>query len=161
MATLVRARQRHNFKLIAWVVMPEHVHLMLVPTAGKAHGSTLPSILIGIKKPVATRALAQWKRLRWNGLAELADAGGNLHFWQPGGGFDRNVRDAAELYREVVYMHQNPVTRGLVDKSIDWAWSSARSYAGWPKQFAKHDSIMIDSNAFPGPRAERWLGDAV
>jgi putative transposase len=135
------------------------VHLVVVPTATNGHGSALPSILIAIKKPVATIALATWRQRRWTGLTKLTDTRGKLHFWQSGGGFDRNVRDLAELSREVVYVHQNPVTRGLVNKSIEWAWSSARSYAAWPDQPLKHDSIIVDHIEFPGPHAQRWLGD--
>ena len=47
-----------------------------------------------------------------------------------GGGFDRNVRDMKELKKEIAYIHDNPVRRGLVEKSVDWKWSSARWYAG-------------------------------
>lgn len=63
-------------------------------------------------------------------LARITRADGSARFWQPGGGFDRNVRDYAELSREIEYIHHNPVRRGLVANPIDWPWSSARWYAG-------------------------------
>ena len=166
MAALRLARERHRFKLVAWVAMPEHIHIILVPTARQglrgpnSPGSALPSILLALKKPFAERVLARWKELRWKGLASLADARGHSHFWQAGGGFDRNVRDAAELAREVRYIHQNPVARGLVKQATDWRWSSAGWYAGVPSPGPAVDTINFDGSPFPGPHPERYLGEA-
>ncbi len=166
MGALELARERHRFKLLAWVAMPEHIHIILVPSARPglpspdSPGSALPSILLALKKPFAERVLARWKELRWKGLASLADARGRLHFWQAGGGFDRNVRDAAELAREVRYIHQNPVARGLVKQAADWRWSSARRYAGVPSPGPDVDTINFEGLPFPGPQPERYLGEA-
>ncbi len=51
-------------------------------------------------------------------------------FWQPGGGYDRNIDDVETLLSMIEYFHLNPVRRGLVERAIDWEWSSARWYAG-------------------------------
>src|SRR5262249_48785979 len=51
-------------------------------------------------------------------------------FWQPGGGYDRNITSAAALRAVIDYIHANPVRRGLVARAEDWEWSSARWYAG-------------------------------
>ena len=51
-------------------------------------------------------------------------------FWQPGGGYDRNIECIDTLERMIDYIHLNPVRRGLVENAIDWQWSSARWYAG-------------------------------
>jgi putative transposase len=51
-------------------------------------------------------------------------------FWQPGGGYDRNIERVDTLERMIDYIHLNPVRRGLVERAIDWPWSSARWYAG-------------------------------
>jgi len=145
--------------------MPEHVHIILIPTAAAGrdwpedHGSGLPAILIGIKKPLAETVIGRWKAVRWNDLASVTDARGGLHFWQPGGGFDRNVRDLDELEREVRYIHQNPVRRGLVEQSTDWRWSSARWYAGWKDVGLAINQLVLDREEFPGPRPEGYLGD--
>lgn len=140
--------------------MPEHVHLMLIPTADKSNGSPLSSILIAIKKTLATQVLARWKTLEWPDLANITDTRGNLHFWQPGGGFDRNVRDISELQREIVYIHRNPVERGLVTQPTDWAWSSARYYDGWPNQVVEIDTTTIEGRTFPGANREKFLGES-
>jgi prepilin-type processing-associated H-X9-DG protein len=51
-------------------------------------------------------------------------------FWQPGGGYDRNITSSAVLRAVIDYLHANPVRRGLVARAEDWEWSSARWYAG-------------------------------
>ncbi len=50
------------------------------------------------------------------------------HFWQRGGGYDRNLRSVRDIHEKVRYVHDNPVRRGLCDRSIDWYWSSAKSW---------------------------------
>jgi putative transposase len=51
-------------------------------------------------------------------------------FWQRGGGYDRNVIDDKTAHRQIEYIHNNPVRRGLCTTSVDWLWSSAADYAG-------------------------------
>jgi REP-associated tyrosine transposase len=51
-------------------------------------------------------------------------------FWQPGGGYDRNITSIEALRAMIDYIHANPVRRGLVARPEDWEWSSARWYAG-------------------------------
>ena len=49
-------------------------------------------------------------------------------FWQRGGGYDRNLRSAKDVYEKIAYNHDNPVRRGLVARSEDWPSSSAREW---------------------------------
>lgn len=125
-ASLVGARERCGFALWAWVVMPEHVHLVIVPT----EAWPVDRVMRVLKQPVAEQALGRWKEMGAPVLEELR-VGEGYRYWQAGGGFDRNVRDMDELHREIEYIHQNPVARGLVTRDVDWAWSSARWYARW------------------------------
>ena len=53
-------------------------------------------------------------------------------FWQPGGGYDRNIREVETLWNMIDYVHLNPVRKGLAAGPGDWYWSSARWYAGAP-----------------------------
>ena len=45
-------------------------------------------------------------------------------------GFERYLRSWEKVVETVEYVHHNPVRRGLVDRSTEWVWSSARWYAG-------------------------------
>ena len=161
------AREMHRFRLIAWVVMPEHIHLIIVPRPLIDYDAGLPvvasksevkAIMWGLKKPFAQRVIARWVELRAPILARLRLADGTHHFWQPGGGFDRNIRSDAELWKEICYIHDNPVIAQIVEQPEDWAWSSARWYAG-----EKAGAIPIDNDhdgvAWNPP--QEWIDGAV
>jgi putative transposase len=127
---LESARQRWSFDLWAYVLMPEHVHLLIYPRgldlkAGKIAGQ--------IKERVARRVIAFIENNipRW--LSRITVCEGNRtrrRFWQPGGGYDRNLINPATAQLMIEYIHNNPVRRGLVTVAEDWEWSSARWYAG-------------------------------
>lgn len=89
----------------------------------------LSRTLRGVKMAVSKRVLARWRELRAPILDRIASRTGP-RFWQTGGGFDRNVRDDAELSREIRYIHENPVRRGLVDEPTAWRWSSVHWWLG-------------------------------
>jgi len=124
---LERVHQRNAFRLLAWVVMPDHVHLVLMPNL--PHW-TVPKILHAIKRPFAQRVIARWRELNAVVLGRLRDRSGVTRFWQRGGGYDRNIISDDELLEKIGYMHANPVRRGLADCPVDWIWSSAPWYAG-------------------------------
>ena len=125
-ALLDRARDRCGFELVAWVAMPEHVHLLIVP----GRDVQVPTILRAIKQPIPQRAIARWRAVGAPVLDRLRVGDGRYRYWQAGGGFDRLVRTPDGLERTLAYIHRNPVARGLVRHDTDWLWSSARWYAG-------------------------------
>ena len=64
-------------------------------------------------------------------------------FWQPGGGYDRNITSIEALRAMIEYIHANPVRRGLVARAEDWEWSSARWFAGIrPVKIEMDDSVL-------------------
>lgn len=125
--TLRAAREKCRFRLYAWVAMPEHVHIILVPDLTAADGA---EICRSIKQPVGFAAISRWRELNAPVLPRITMEDGRARFWLAGGGFDRNVRSRSRLIREIGYIHRNPVKRGLVEHPTAWPWSSARWYAG-------------------------------
>jgi len=123
---LSRARGRLGFLLHAWVIMPEHVHVIVTPRLPEV---TVPRILRAIKGPIAQRAARAWKK-HAPPDPRLVDRDGTIRFWQRGGGYDRNIRSHDDLREKVAYLHANPVRRGLVALPTEWRWSSARWWAG-------------------------------
>jgi putative transposase len=124
------ARRRDGFELWAYVIMPEHAHVLLFPT--EATYSTA-AIRTAIKQSVARKAIA-WLRSnnpKWLERLRFVWSNGKVgyHFWQPGGGYDRNIVREDTAWAAVEYIHNNPVRRGLVTTPTDWPWSSARWYA--------------------------------
>src|SRR5204863_8647371 len=96
---------RHCYQLRAWVIMPNHVHVVLRPQA------SLPVVTRWLKGSSARKANLI--------LGRTGEA-----FWQDES-FDHRVRDEVELDRIVRYVEDNPVRAGLAANPRDWLWSSA------------------------------------
>jgi putative transposase len=112
-----------RIQVLAWVVMPEHVHMVLFPEPVEM----LSPFLSSLKRSFSTEVLRRWRERSAAILPRLRDLQGDHHFWQLGGGYDRNVV-GDELLEKIRYCHSNPISRGLAGRSIDWKWSSARAY---------------------------------
>jgi putative transposase len=102
-----KTRHSYNLAIYAYVLMPEHVHLLL----SEPEGRTLASFLRVVKGESS-------KRLR----------GDREHFWQARY-YDFNVFTTGKFVEKVRYIHRNPVTRGLVSRPEDYRWSSFNHYA--------------------------------
>ncbi len=104
-SALERMRKRYRFVVIGYVVMPEHVHILMnEPRVG-----TLAATIQALKLSVAVR---QQQR----------------PFWQSRY-YDFNVFSTAKQIEKLRYLHRNPVARGLVETPEQWAWCSFKHYA--------------------------------
>jgi putative transposase len=119
---LCRATEAWSVSVLSWVIMPEHVHLVVLP-----EGVPMDRFLRSLKTPFAREVIQRWRDLNAPVLSRTQASEGSHRFWQVGGGYDRTVM-GDELLEKIRYCHANPVTRGLCSRSIDWSWSSARSY---------------------------------
>jgi putative transposase len=137
-------RTRQQYDLWAYVIMPEHVHIILWPRLEVR----IASILTTLKQSVAKRALLWLQREAPAFLTRLEDRQPNgrrcYRFWQRGGGYDRNLRTIADIYRNIEYVHANPVRRELVSAPEDWQWSS---YRAW--QTGEDRPIAVDRASLP------------
>ena len=126
---IAKACEKHTLHLCAYVIMPEHVHLLLWPTNSDY---SISRILSTLKQSVSKRALLYVRDRAPEFLSQMEDRqpNGDVHhrFWQRGGGYDRNLTEPETIWTQIDYIHANPVRRGLCERSIDWAWSSAREY---------------------------------
>jgi putative transposase len=126
-----RAVHRHGFSLLAFVFMPEHVHLIVLSEEPMARVSAL---LYAIKRPVSHRIKQDLAASRGPLLEKLTirerPGKTTFRFWQEGPGYDRNTRDHGSLRKMIDYIHMNPVRRGLIDHPGAWRWSSWRHYEG-------------------------------
>jgi putative transposase len=124
------ARRRWDFELWAYVVMPDHAHVLLCPRTAEYD---IAGIRKSIKQSVARRAIQFLKSEAPEWLERLAVVEGgkrSYRFWQAGGGYDRNIQNAKVAWSAVHYLHANPVRREMAATPVDWRWSSARWYAG-------------------------------
>lgn len=125
-----RAMNRWEFRLAGFVLMPEHVHLLVFPLADTPR---IDALLKAVKQPVAFRIGRQLQQAGSPLLERLTvRERPGVHvfrFWQEGPGYDRNLQTAQSVLASLDYLHQNPVVRGLCQEVVDWKWSSARFYA--------------------------------
>jgi putative transposase len=139
---IVKARAKWTFDLWAWVIMPEHVHLLIHP---RGVDTRISGILADIKRPVGQRAMAYLIERKSPFLKQLTVPRTDRvyrRFWQAGPGQDRNVYDAETAHRIVTYIHNNPLRRGLVGKAEDWLWSSAGDWAGVAGRYIQVDRSL-------------------
>ncbi len=104
---LGEVRDRHNFLIVGYVVMPEHVHLLISesPTLDPS------SIMLTLKTE----------------LALDLNPTGPTPFWNRSF-YDFNVYSAYKRREKLDYMHMNPIKRGLVRNPRFWPWSSFLNY---------------------------------
>jgi REP element-mobilizing transposase RayT len=95
--------------LLAWVVMPNHVHLLYRQGSGETLGKTIQRIKSRASMLINRRLGRQGK------------------FWQSGN-FDRCMRDIEHVQRTIEYIHNNPVKGGLVNQESQWKHSSFRNF---------------------------------
>ena len=120
---LEQVRRRYRFVVVGYVVMPEHVHLLVSePEIGT------PSTVMQVLKQRSARALLPGGRRRDPRQRELFGEARRIPFWQIRF-YDFNVWTAKKRVEKLNYMHQNPVKRGLVTESEHWRWSSSRFYS--------------------------------
>ena len=119
---LADARSKHNLKLFGYVIMPNHVHLVLLSPPGTKLG-----LVIGeVKSKMAREYFA--------GIGRPQLAVGNSQkvqrvFWQKRC-YDHNCRSTAVVKEKIEYCHSNPVRGGLVGSPGDYTWSSYNWYMG-------------------------------
>ncbi|QDT64375.1 REP-associated tyrosine transposase [Calycomorphotria hydatis] len=125
-----RAMLRNQFRLFAFVFMPEHVHLVVQPVGN----GLIERLLFAIKRPSSFRIkqhLSKTDPLTLHQLTIQQRPGINtFRFWQEGPGYDRNLTEAGSIIAALDYVHANPVRRRLCDRPTDWKWTSARQFAG-------------------------------
>jgi putative transposase len=124
---LKRVRREMGFLLIGYVVMPEHVHLLISePPRG-----TPSDVLHQLKLRVAKRLRGPRKRKKKEQmeLPFTTCVEPPRSFWQARF-YDFNVYSVGKKKEKLNYMHANPVKRGLVNHPRDWAWSSWGFYFG-------------------------------
>jgi putative transposase len=119
-------RDSYGFALVGYVVMPEHVHLLISePRKGT------PSTVMQLLKQRVSREMRKRRRKRLVGQFKFQFGRENSlpQFWQRRF-YDFNVWSHKKTIEKLSYMHFNPVKRGLVNSPRDWMWSSYRFYEG-------------------------------
>ncbi|MBS1821952.1 MAG: transposase [Acidobacteria bacterium] len=129
-----KARRSHSLSIHAYVLMPEHVHLL----SNEPETHTLASFLSVVK-----------------GESSKLLKGDRERFWQTRY-YDFNTFTTGKFVEKVQYIHRNPVTRGLVSRPEDYRWSSFNHYATGEacaieiaSQWVKEKRFALRANTHP------------
>lgn len=94
-----------QIELHAWVLMPDHVHMLLTPL-----------------EPSVVDSLSRFKESVARRLIRIDEGLGPI--WRPGGGYDRTIVTCGEFREKRDYIHLNPLRAELVARLDEWMWSS-------------------------------------
>lgn len=125
---LEACRIKYDFQILGYVIMPNHVHLIIYPEENLKIGSVIGEI----KKASAYRIISQWKQKDNKILRKIIVPQGRRQtyaFWLPRC-YDHNCRTPEVVREKINYCHNNPVKAGLVTEPGQWRWSSYGSYHG-------------------------------
>jgi len=130
---LERVRRRYRLVVLGYVVMPEHVHLLVSEPQRDTLSTAIQALKLGFVRKLeggsVPRGLVPMSRKNsetW-GTPSVGSAKHSNHFWQARF-YDFNVWTEKKRIEKLRYIHRNPVARGLVDSPEKWKWSSYRWY---------------------------------
>jgi len=135
--TLEQIRQRYRFVVVGYVVMPDHIHLLI----SEPEQGTPSTVMQVLKQRFARRVLLERGRQERGPAFASSAKDEQLRVWQRRF-YDFNVWSERKRVEKLRYMHRNPVKCGLVLEPEHWEWSSYRSYA-------LHEEGRVKINQWP------------
>jgi putative transposase len=125
---LDRLRRDHGVRILGYVVMPDHVHLVLHPQISVRLG-----VVIGQMKGRSAREIVlSWQERSIPIPGQMRRMRGTLinhSVWEKRC-YDHNCRTPDTVREKINYCHNNPVSKGLVAEPGEWRWSSWQWYRG-------------------------------
>jgi putative transposase len=112
-AALERCRRKYGFRVFGYVLMPNHVHLLLSKPDRELLSTAIQSLKITTAMNSSNNRLMDGRR---------------SPLWQKRY-YDRNLSTHEELMEKLQYIHRNPIRAGLCARPEDWPWSSFLHYA--------------------------------
>ncbi len=113
-SSIAQVKRRHPFEIIAWVVMPEHMHALWALPADDCNYSLRWSLIkstfsrqIEKTEPIGTSRMSRRERGIWQ-----------RRFWE------HRIRDDRDLRTHIDYIHHNPVKHGHSLRATDWPYST-------------------------------------
>ena len=129
--------RKYGFALIGYVIIPDHLHLLVWWDKEEKPNLSISKVMNSIKTMTAKRIK---RRLFYNGdikyMGRLTDVGQltrrPFRLWQPGF-YDFNIYSEEKFLEKLNYIHSNPVKAGLVSSPERCKWSSHKDYFGEEK----------------------------
>ena len=137
-------RHKQHFKLLGYVIMPDHIHLMVWPQAK----SSVSDLMRDFKEFTAKRIIRQAEveeQNNWVTAFKQAglDTGRSTHkVWQDDY-WDENVYSEKFLREKLNYIHRNPIRAGLAESPEDYPYSSYRNYVNGDESLIEIDRDWV------------------
>jgi putative transposase len=113
-------KQAHPFEVVAWVVLPEHMHaIWSLPPGDSDYSMRWNQIKGGF-----SRRIPKGDRVSKSRIGKRERGIWQRRFWE------HLIRNDEDLGRHVDYTHYNPVKHGYVQRAIDWPFSSFHRFVG-------------------------------
>ena len=131
--TLGELREELKFRIIGYVLMPDHFHVLIWPTPERNPSRIMQKlegrVALFILKNLRENIAQEWCRKMLGRVTLPPTVHHHAHFrvWQRRF-YDMNIWTPKKRAEKLDYRHNNPVKRGLVKHPGDWPWSSRRSY---------------------------------
>ncbi len=146
---LDEVRSRHRLQLLGYVVMPEHVHLVISePRTGDPSKS-----MQMLKQTVSRQVKLRHEAPSTKGSSAHSSGDDQQAFWQRRF-YDFNVWSSKKLQEKLDYMHRNPVQRQLVHHPADWPWSSWSHYEKGERGLIPVDQLFEERSLHPSAHPE-------
>ena len=139
-------RAKYKFKLIAYVIMPDHFHWLIYPDQDDV--KRVSNIMEDFKKFTSRKLrklMEEDKKIQWLKLFKLENCrkrNWKYKIWQDGYD-DLGVYSSEVLKTKIDYIHNNPVRKGLVKRPEDYLYSSARNYILDDDSIIKVDTDLL------------------
>ncbi len=123
---VTRACERFDVTMLAFVIMPNHVHLLVRPMGDDP--APMKDYLAAIKRPASHRIHRILETTLLEIEAKLSKSRTGFRLWQHGGGYDRNLTSPKAIVASIDYIHDNPVRKNLCAHPSEWPWSSWKQW---------------------------------
>ena len=134
---LERVRCRYRLVVLGYVVMPEHVHLLVTEPQRATLSTAMQALKVGFVRALEGSGVPRSRKIgeTWGTPLSvsnfdsclLKDVSEAHRFWQ-NRFYDFNVWTEKKRIEKLRYIHRNPLKRGLVASPEQWPWSSYRWY---------------------------------
>lgn len=125
-----KCKKDNDFELIAWVVLPDHIHMIINPKE-----NNLSTLIKKIKLSFSMKYLKE-HNLKSGKLWQN-------RFW------DHIIRDQNDMNRHIDYIHYNPVKHQVVKSPFEWKYSSIKEYSDkkyYQKDWGVNEKIKFEGN---------------
>ncbi len=145
-------RKEARMKLFSYVIMPDHLHLIVLPLEYQGKNQTISDLMRDFKKFTSKRITEKLKRLNYENLLAFFSRSAESYkrqiykVWDEGF-FDENIFTQEFLNQKIQYIHYNPVRKGLAKDPEDYYFSSARNFV-----CQKESPLEVDELDFSGLR---------